>query len=103
MNSEFSAGRNIYFKIWSEEVEYRSITSAEWHIFKIPDGNNGDEPWKLLGTFPDDKIITLELTNSNSESIGRLLMSTFVLPFEVVSVLLLAALMGAIIIARKDD
>jgi NADH:ubiquinone oxidoreductase subunit 6 (subunit J) len=103
MNSEFNTGRNIYFKIWSEEVDYRSITSAEWHIFKIPDGNNDDEPWKLLGSFPDDKIITLELANSNSESIGRLLMSTFVLPFEVVSVLLLAALVGAIVIARKDD
>ncbi len=40
---------------------------------------------------------------NNTETIGRLLMSKFVLPFEVVSVLLLAALIGAIVIARKDD
>lgn len=102
-NNEYAAGQNIYFKIWSDGVDYRSITSAEWHIFKIPNGDNGDEPWKLLGSFPKDKIITMQLTNSNPESIGRLLMSKFVLPFEVVSVLLLAAMMGAIIIARKDD
>jgi len=102
-NKEFNIGQNIYFKIWAEGVDYRSVNSAEWHIFKIPNGDNGDEPWKLLGSFPEDKITTLELTNSNSESIGRLLMSKFVLPFEVVSVLLLAAMIGAIVIARKDD
>ena len=44
----------------------------------------------------------MKLSNSNTETIGRLLMSKFVLPFEVVSVLLLAALLGAIVIARKD-
>lgn len=102
-NNEFNAGCNIYLKVWSEGVDYNSMSSAEWHIFKIPDGDNGDEPWKLLGSFPENKITTLELTNSNSESIGRLLMSKFVLPFEVVSVLLLAAMIGAIVIARKDD
>jgi NADH-quinone oxidoreductase subunit J len=34
--------------------------------------------------------------------IGRLLMTEYVLPFEVVSVVLLTALIGAIVIARKD-
>mgnify|MGYP001614654689 CR=1 FL=1 len=36
------------------------------------------------------------------EEIGRGLMTDWVLPFEVVSVLLLAALVGAVVIARKD-
>ena len=44
-----------------------------------------------------------EAAINNTETIGRLLMSKFVLPFEIVSVLLLAALIGAIVIARKDD
>lgn len=35
-------------------------------------------------------------------AIGRLLMTDYVLPFEMVSVLLLAALIGAIIIARQE-
>jgi NADH-quinone oxidoreductase subunit J len=34
--------------------------------------------------------------------LGRALLSTYALPFEVVSVLLLAALVGAIVLARKE-
>ncbi len=34
--------------------------------------------------------------------IGRLLITTYLLPFEVVSILLLAALIGALILARKE-
>jgi NADH-quinone oxidoreductase subunit J len=34
--------------------------------------------------------------------LGRALLTTYVLPFEVVSVLLLAAMVGAIILARKE-
>jgi NADH:ubiquinone oxidoreductase subunit 6 (subunit J) len=34
--------------------------------------------------------------------IGRLLLTTYVLPFEVVSVVLLTALIGAVIIARRE-
>ena len=35
--------------------------------------------------------------------IGEALFKSFVAPFELVSILLLAALIGAIAIARKDD
>ncbi len=35
--------------------------------------------------------------------IGRLLMIDYLLPFEVASVLLLAALMGAALLSRKVD
>jgi hypothetical protein len=94
-------GQNVYLKIWSEDVDYQSIAIAEWHIFKADQDNN--EPWKLITSISDQNITTLQLANSNPESIGRLLMSRFVLPFEVVSVLLLAALIGAIVIARKDS
>ncbi len=36
------------------------------------------------------------------EGIGKALMTSYVLPFEVVSIVLLVALIGAIVIARKD-
>ena len=98
----FSRGQNIYFKIWSDEVNYNSISAAELYIFKAVDRLDKD-PWSLLSSIGDDEKIVIGLSNSNTESIGRLLMSKFVLPFEVVSVLLLAALIGAIVIARKDD
>lgn len=43
------------------------------------------------------------LMPDNIEMIGKYLMTQFMLPFEVVSVLLLAALIGAIVLARKEQ
>ncbi|RFU64243.1 NADH-quinone oxidoreductase subunit J [Bacillus sp. V59.32b] len=43
------------------------------------------------------------LHESNTEQIGIELYSKYVIPFEVTSVLLLVALVGAIILAKKDD
>jgi NADH-quinone oxidoreductase subunit J len=45
----------------------------------------------------------IELAPSFTARIGNELFSTYVLPFEVVSFLLLAALIGAIVLARKDE
>jgi NADH:ubiquinone oxidoreductase subunit 6 (subunit J) len=42
------------------------------------------------------------LPEDNVGSIGKYLMTEFMLPFEVVSVLLLAALIGAIVLARRE-
>lgn len=46
---------------------------------------------------------SIDLRPTPTESIGEHLFSTYVLPFEVVSVLLLAALVGAIVLARRED
>lgn len=46
---------------------------------------------------------TVELTaQSGAEAIGAAIFSSWVLPFEVLSVLLLAALVGAIVVSRPD-
>jgi NADH-quinone oxidoreductase subunit J len=45
----------------------------------------------------------VELKAVHTAQVGTALFRDFVLPFEVVSVLLLAALVGAVVIARKDD
>jgi len=42
------------------------------------------------------------LPADNILTIGKLLMTEFMLPFEVVSVLLLASMIGAIVLARED-
>jgi len=39
----------------------------------------------------------------NVKVVGKLLFSEWVLPFEIVSILLLTAMVGAIVIARKDE
>lgn len=50
-------------------------------------------PWHLIGERP------MEPTTAE---IGKLLMTDFLLPFEVASVVLLAALVGAVILIRKE-
>lgn len=45
----------------------------------------------------------IQLAPSFTADIGNELFSTYVLPFEVVSFVLLAALVGAIVLARKDE
>jgi hypothetical protein len=41
--------------------------------------------------------------HTTTEQIGNSIFHNFVLPFEVVSMLLLAALIGAVVLARKED
>ncbi|WP_028402159.1 NADH-quinone oxidoreductase subunit J [Ectobacillus panaciterrae] len=43
------------------------------------------------------------LHEQNTKQIGELLYTKYIIPFEVTSVLLLVALVGAIILAKKDD
>jgi NADH-quinone oxidoreductase subunit K len=55
----------------------------------------------LNGAFGDDKAVKVEPVRT--AQIGESLFRTYVLPFEVISVLLLAALIGAVVLARKDE
>ncbi len=50
------------------------------------------------GTFPIEKVATL----GNTEVIARLLFTDYLLPFEITSVLLLVAIVGAIVLAKKQ-
>lgn len=43
------------------------------------------------------------LPEDNIATLGKYLMTEFMLPFEIVSVLLLAAMIGAIVLARKES
>jgi NADH-quinone oxidoreductase subunit J len=54
----------------------------------------------IQDAFRDQKI---QLQTVHTAQIGVALFRDYVLPFEVVSVLLLAALVGAVVIARKDE
>jgi NADH-quinone oxidoreductase subunit J len=55
----------------------------------------------VLGAFGDRGASRFVV--SRTAAIGDVLFRDWVLPFEVVSVLLLAALVGAVVIARKDE
>jgi NADH-quinone oxidoreductase subunit J len=56
--------------------------------------------WKDTPMPADPQIATVN--GSNTATVSDSIFSTYLVPFEVVSVLLLAALVGAIVLARKD-
>ena len=63
----------------------------------------------LIDLFEDEKLPELEgaseqaiVAGRGTRAVGDAIFSTYLVPFEVVSVLLLAALVGAIVLARKD-
>jgi NADH-quinone oxidoreductase subunit J len=65
--------------------------------------------YALVDAFGDDKLpadrqvtIVNNGAASNSAAVSDSIFSQYLIPFEIVSVLLLAALVGAIVIARKD-
>jgi NADH-quinone oxidoreductase subunit J len=63
----------------------------------------------LIDGFGDDELPALEdvsreqlTTARGTGAVGDAIFSTYLVPFEIVSVLLLAALVGAIVLARRD-
>jgi NADH-quinone oxidoreductase subunit J len=57
----------------------------------------------LIDAFKDETVNIDVAEGISTEAVGDLIFRAFVLPFEVISVLLLAALVGAIVMARRDD
>ena len=57
----------------------------------------------IQDAFPVKEAVATESFQASTGVIGESLFRHYVLPFEAVSFLLLAALIGAIVLARKDD
>ena len=55
---------------------------------------------RSLETTPARPLI--EGRTQNTESVGFLLYSEYLLPFEIASVLLLVAMLGAVVLAKKE-
>jgi NADH-quinone oxidoreductase subunit J len=58
--------------------------------------------WIMVGAFAGRTLSFDRVQGTTTRTIGEVIFSAYVLPFEVVSVLLLAALVGAVVIARRD-
>lgn len=63
----------------------------------------GVSSWIMVDAFKGQKIDLVDANPPTSTDIGEVIFSAYVLPFEVISVLLLAALVGAVVIARRDE
>jgi NADH-quinone oxidoreductase subunit J len=58
----------------------------------------------LNGAFDwNDPANQIAASHTNTLAVGTSLVRSYVLPFEAISFLLLAALIGAVVLARKDD
>jgi len=62
--------------------------------------------YSLIKTYTDDKLtfgaVRNAGTNAQTQDLATSIFVDYLVPFEVVSVLLLAALIGAIVLARRD-
>jgi len=58
--------------------------------------------WVMVDAFKGQEISFAREAGTLTRSVGEVIFSAYVLPFEVVSVLLLAALVGSVVIARRD-
>ena len=63
----------------------------------------GVTSWIMVDAFRGRQVDFSRLSGVKTASIGNVIFSSYVLPFEVVSVLLLVALVGAVVIARRDE
>jgi len=57
---------------------------------------------KALGAMPPDPKAAPPQLEGGTAALGKLLFSQYVLPFEIVSILLLVAMIGVILLSKKD-
>lgn len=60
-------------------------------------------PWSAMTLITESKIFLNFDFTQNVQNIGYLLLTQFLLPFELLSIVLLVALIGAIVIARREN
>jgi NADH-quinone oxidoreductase subunit J len=58
--------------------------------------------WIMIDGFKGKEVHLADAAGITTADVGKVIFSSYVWPFEVVSVLLLAALVGAVVIARRD-
>jgi NADH-quinone oxidoreductase subunit J len=68
----------------------------------INENTSGDEREELLAQLDDVPGDELVVTGSNTAAVGDSIFAEYLVPFEVVGLLLTAALIGAIALARKE-
>ena len=59
--------------------------------------------WMLIRSNPSEKDVTIGSLHGAPDTIGHLLFNQFLLPFEITSVLILIAIMGAVVLARRES
>jgi NADH-quinone oxidoreductase subunit J len=58
--------------------------------------------WVLLQHRPDDKLLPIGAMYGPADKVGELLFTKYLLAFEVTSILVLIAIMGAVVLTRRS-
>lgn len=58
--------------------------------------------WLLYIGWPDKRLVAADIFVGTAEKLGLALFRDFLLPFELTGVLILIALLGAVVLAKKD-
>jgi len=77
---------------WKTGLALAIVLVLELGVLLLPKGN-------LFDTSAGQGI--QEIASPNSEAVGRLLYTSYLLPFEIASVLLLVAMVGAVVLAKR--
>ena len=74
----------------------------KWLALVVAAAIFGVTTWVIVDSFAGEELVVDRTVATTSREIGEVIFTAYVLPFELVSVLLLAALVGAVVIARRD-
>lgn len=80
---------------WRTAVVLGLVLTCEMIFFVV----QGADVFSTEGMAPN---LIVEAQTRNTESVGNLLYSTYLLPFEIASVLLLVAMVGAVVLTVKE-
>ncbi len=59
--------------------------------------------WFVQRIFPADTMVSFGgFRGGSAQDVGRALFTTYLLPFEITSILILIAILGAVVLARKE-
>jgi NADH:ubiquinone oxidoreductase subunit 6 (subunit J) len=70
--------------------------ASSYALYKLFEGYD----WSKVTAAPADAAI--QTAQNNIQAVGQSLLSSYVLPFEIIGLLLFTALVGAVLIARKE-
>ena len=90
-----AVGQRKASRQWKTGVALAVVLSAELVLFVLRGADI------LVGT-PSGEGSSLTSRSLNTQAVGGELYGTYVLPFEIVSVLLLVAIIGAVVLAKRE-
>ncbi len=90
-----AVGQRKASRQWKTGVALAVVLSAELVLFVLRGAD-------ILGGTPSGEGSSLTSRSLNTQAVGGELYGTYVLPFEIVSVLLLVAIIGAVVLAKRE-